>query len=182
MTEASVPVTRECHLALPISAIKSKNSTPNPIALIISKSATMCIMNMFQRAYTTFALLALFVTFHPGQVEAVEITTKECSYHFNRVGSAEGRASCQYNDFVDFSCDPNSCLTQQDHAFENVYFYGCHVPGSIVTRPSVHAAQYYRRDTYASVQDWDGSWWDCDFNVPQSNNNQYLSKSRLSRN
>ncbi|KAI9621731.1 hypothetical protein H4Q26_015497 [Puccinia striiformis f. sp. tritici PST-130] len=55
----------------------------------------MFIMNIFQRAYLTFAFLALFITLHPDQVEAVEIVKKECTYHFNRVGAVPGRA-CEF--------------------------------------------------------------------------------------
>ncbi|POW21667.1 hypothetical protein PSHT_02156 [Puccinia striiformis] len=188
MIGSSVPF--ECHSVLPKSSqvrssinirtklpIPSRSPYPNQL-----RSATMFIMNIFQRAYLTFAFLALFITLHPDQVEAVEIVKKECTYHFNRVGAVPGRASCQYNDFVDFACEPTSCLTKQPRGFESLYYYGCHASDFSADRKLVHAAQYVRRDTYASVQDWDGSWWDCPYNIPGHHNDQYLGKSRLSRN
>ncbi|KAI7959964.1 hypothetical protein MJO29_005032 [Puccinia striiformis f. sp. tritici] len=132
----------------------------------------MCIMNILQRAYITLALLALFITLHPGQVEAGQIT---CSYHFNRVGAVEDRASCQYKDSVDYSCDPYSCATQENRGFESLYYRGCHGPQPIGDRQSIHAAQYFLRDDHAAVQDWDGLWWDCPYNIPDSTNKQYLT-------
>ncbi|KAI9609431.1 hypothetical protein H4Q26_007385 [Puccinia striiformis f. sp. tritici PST-130] len=123
--------------------------------------------------------LSSFITLHPGQVEAGQIT---CSYHFNRVGAVEDRASCQYKDSVDYSCDPYSCATQENRGFESLYYRGCHGPQPIGDRQSIHAAQYFLRDDHAAVQDWDGLWWDCPYNIPDSTNKQYLSKSRLSRN
>ncbi|POW05019.1 hypothetical protein PSTT_09976 [Puccinia striiformis] len=180
MIGSSVPF--ECHSVLPKSSqvrssinirtklpIPSRSPYPNQL-----RSATMFIMNIFQRAYLTFAFLALFITLHPDQVEAVEIVKKECTYHFNRVGAVPGRASCQYNDFVDFACEPTSCLTKQPRGFESLYYYGCHASDFSADRKLVHAAQYVRRDTYASVQDWDGSWWDCPYNIPGHHNDQYL--------
>ncbi|POW14296.1 hypothetical protein PSHT_00193 [Puccinia striiformis] len=106
----------------------------------------MCIMNILQRAYITLALLALSITLHPGQVEAGQIT---CSYHFNRVGAVEDRASCQYKDSVDYSCDPYSCATQENRGFESLYYRGCHGPQPIGDRQSIHAAQYFLRDDHA---------------------------------
>ncbi|KAI9621733.1 hypothetical protein H4Q26_015499 [Puccinia striiformis f. sp. tritici PST-130] len=107
-------------------------------------------MNMLQRAYITFALLVISITLHPGQVRAKDIVTKECTYHFNRVGAVKGRA------------------------YNNIYYYKCHASDFSAWRDSVHAAQYYRRDDYASVQDFDGSWWDCPYNIPEAHNKQYL--------
>ncbi|POV99415.1 hypothetical protein PSHT_02164 [Puccinia striiformis] len=168
-------------------------------------------MNIFQRAYIAFALLALSITLHPGQVQAVDIVTTECTYHFNRVGAVRGRASCQYNDFVDFACNPKRCVTKENKrcsfklfismllkshrnhlritdissffplrvhleliTVDSVYYYKCHASDFSAYREDVHAAQYVRRDTYASVQDWDGTWWDCPYNIPEHHNDQYL--------
>ncbi|KAI7965108.1 hypothetical protein MJO29_003206 [Puccinia striiformis f. sp. tritici] len=136
----------------------------------------MSIMNMFQRTYIAFAFLALSITLHQHQVEAVDIVTTECTYHFNRVGAVPGRASCQYNEHEDFSCNPNSCATKENTRFDRVYFFGCHAAHSSATQNRVWAAQYVRRKNYASVQDWvSGLWWDCPYNNPYHNNKQYLT-------
>ncbi|KAA1112037.1 hypothetical protein PGT21_020647 [Puccinia graminis f. sp. tritici] len=120
----------------------------------------MSYMNVFQRGYITLAFIAFIITLHSvsGQVRAYRLTKQQCGYHFSPTSSLQkGRSSCKQNDKDDHLCMPNSCYTDKGGArWEAVFFIKCYkdqIAGAQIKRDTLKPAQYFRRESFAEVQE-----------------------------
>ncbi|KAA1069535.1 hypothetical protein PGT21_027382 [Puccinia graminis f. sp. tritici] len=149
--------------------------------LLPQQEPTMSLINVFQRGYLAFALVAALITLYSGQVAAMD-----CTYHWDIKGKVPGRSSCQSSPHQDNSCIPSTCRFN-GLALPQIVYQGCHAPGNPSARTDqyIYATQYYRRDQYgyASVPNPKGGWADCDYSVKGNgaNNAVYMSCSSCYR-
>ncbi|KAA1098789.1 hypothetical protein PGTUg99_017899 [Puccinia graminis f. sp. tritici] len=116
---------------------------------------TMSFINISQRAYIIkFALVALIVTLRIHSGQAVGGRRQQCGYHFFFADARQKRVSCMQDNQHDNQCAPESCTSDIDgFKWDQLEFWFCHpVDGFVLPRP-IKPAQYFRRDSYAEVQE-----------------------------
>ncbi|KAH9443717.1 hypothetical protein Pst134EA_025479 [Puccinia striiformis f. sp. tritici] len=151
-----MPFTIPPHLSLP-------SHLPSP---------TMSIMNLFRRRFIIFALVALIIVLHSGQVAAVLVA---CTAHFaplpfDPTGKTVGKASCisKADPKKDHYCTIGTCGVRHPTSYthwSNLEFTNC--DGRSTT---VFVEQYFRYETYAAAQDRDNKkFYNCKFSAADQN-------------